>query len=139
MSEESDSGAARTPVVEGQPGHHCGRYAPGHDTHWIQAKKARKEPVSTGTLERSGNHMTLITLAGDRVDLWWHDYERILAVAGDKSVEYVGRYGVLRVPTGGRLDRATFSVAELPLDRCGPKGSIRSGGNHPEGVPEGNG
>ena len=73
------------------------------------------------------------------VPLWWHDDDRLLAVAGDKSVEYVGRYGVLRVPTGGRLDRATFSVAEHPLDRYGPKGSIRSGGNHPEGVPERNG
>jgi hypothetical protein len=79
----------------------CGSYHPGHDVHWIQAKRSHEPPAvecvaSVGT----DGWVTVTRDAGDSQRVWNHDPGRLAALLARTAGRAVLRsHNVLAVPS----------------------------------------
>lgn len=97
----------------------CGLYLPGHQVHYIQARKAAADAgVAVEVLGLRGD--ALVLSVGDGVRLYRnHHPQRVLVLARDHGkARLIERYSVLRV--GGGNTRAVFSLARIdtPVRNC---------------------
>lgn len=96
----------------------CGLYVPGHQVHWIQARKAsadRGVPADVLGVEND----VLVFAVGDGLRLFTnHHPERVVVLAREHGeVALIERWGILRIGRGH-----LFSVASLEpaLRECPP-------------------
>ena len=93
----------------------CGSYHLGHETHWIQAKLAIREPSrGTGTARVEADGWITVDLnSGQSVRRWTHDPARLAQqlAAASHRIELRAK-GVLGVPSAQGL--YIISVAEEP-------------------------
>jgi hypothetical protein len=81
----------------------CGLYLPGHDVHWIQAKRSVQEqtqrPSMPGRLlETQPEGLVIIEVQRVIYQLWNHDTDRIqdLVAANQGAISYQPGFGLLR-------------------------------------------
>jgi hypothetical protein len=69
----------------------CGSYGPGHQVHWIQAKKSVEEGQPVIDVSIVVHHDGRVDIEGDemKLPLWNHDPERLR-----DAVDYWGRVGM---------------------------------------------
>ncbi len=98
----------------------CCLFLPGHQTHWIQAKKGRHEtsfrPLSCQLIDLSDDGSFLIELAGKRHHLWNH-HPRGIALSLAKShgiASYQRGWGLLKVGDFGLFNVARFTEDRIP-------------------------
>jgi hypothetical protein len=93
----------------------CGSYGPGHQMHWIQAKKSWEDEQPVIGVSILVHHDGRVDLAGDdlKLTMWNHDPDRLrdaVAYAGRGRAVWKPRFHVLAVP--GRSGYL-FSLAVL--------------------------
>jgi hypothetical protein len=100
------------------PTKHCGAYTPGHEVHFIQARKASEAGPGTPATIRSVADDGTITFA-DGTTKWNHEPARLRA-AIERSGAHVrlGAYGVLKVPHGAGA--YCFCLGDAPTPCPGP-------------------
>jgi len=122
VSDHSDAERGDLPIERVRP---CGSYTPGHDVHYIQARKSReagdRRSARIGSVEDNGT----ITFA-DGTTLWNHDPARLrglLAIHGsDVSLR---AYGVMGLPHDGSEYCFCVAPEATPCPgRADPPGSL---------------
>ncbi len=80
----------------------CGSYGPGHQVHWIQAKKSWEEGPEITVSKLVVHADGLVDLKGPELELtmWNHDPDRLRSVLNDhdRRADWKPRFHVLAVP-----------------------------------------
>ena len=105
-------------MSEVRPPKNCGLFKPGHNPHWIQAKKGWEEkvdvPVPGRLISTSDDDTIVIEMDGQQLHLWNHEPQRIAeaAEASGGTIEYQDHWGLLWVPS--KDGRYAFCVTRSP-------------------------
>jgi hypothetical protein len=84
----------------------CGSYGPGHQVHWIQAKKSAEDEQPVIEVSIVVHHDGRVEIEGDELKLtmWNHEPDRLRdAVDYCRRAVWKPRFHVLAVPGGLRL------------------------------------
>lgn len=129
------SASGRDPITGNLRPRRCGLYLPGHEVHWIQAKKSAEErtpPERAKLVAVEGDDLVVVRMVGLREYRCYHSHEvpRLVEAAGgfERAVEVQQRWGILW--TGGgrfcvcRYGREWSPCPETPLTLpAGPVGA----------------
>lgn len=94
----------------------CGLYIPGHDVHWIQAKRGWSDEVNLpapGHLaEVWPDGLVVVEIDGDVRRLWNHNPERLEALVARNrgQISHQPEWGLMSTPSDG--GRYQFCVAD---------------------------
>lgn len=81
----------------------CGSYRPGHEVHWIQAKKSWEEPgvIDTGVIVSLGLTEISMRIGSEERKYWNHDTGRLRETVRHQGQAVVvqERWSLLKVPS----------------------------------------
>ena len=94
----------------------CGSYGPGHQMHWIQAKKSHEDDQPVVKVTVVGVHddgRVEIEGVDLKLTLWYHDLGHLRSALGfGGRAEWKPRYHVLNVISSGSFNLATLDKQE---------------------------
>ena len=110
-------------IMPRTPSRHCFNYSPGHDPHYIQARKASEVEWVKAKVEYLGSNIFQLKLEDGQIfNRFNHEPARLIDYLdwfGESAVRFQNRYYLLGIETG--TGRAMFSMSTDPLDVCGIK------------------
>ncbi|MFA5890833.1 MAG: hypothetical protein WDA27_07770 [Actinomycetota bacterium] len=93
----------RKPAIYSDPAKRCGWYGPGHEVHWIQAKKSWEEPglVEEGEITHIESGLIRVRIGSEDREYWNHDTECLRRTVRRRGRRVVvqERWSLLKVPS----------------------------------------
>lgn len=108
--------------IEQEPAYSCDSYRPGHDVHWIQARKSWEEPglVEEGVVTQVGEGIVTVQIGPEVRRYRNHDtarFERILRRRG-MNVIIQERWRLLKVPSPEGFYCFCIATSNDTFDDC---------------------